>query len=49
MTKMEVKNNDDDEVNATMTIATTPETTMTICVVKDGSCQISDCQPYHRF
>jgi hypothetical protein len=47
MTMMKVKNNNDDEANATMTITTTPETAMTVCIVDNGNCQIVDCQPYH--
>ncbi len=44
MTTIKVKNNDDDEANAMMTITMTPETTMTVCVIGDGNCQIIDCQ-----
>ncbi len=43
MTTMKVNNNNDDETNATATIATTLETTMTICVVDNGNCQIINC------
>ncbi len=43
MTTMKVKNNDDDEANATATITTTPETMMTICVVDNGNCEIVNC------
>ncbi len=43
MTTMKVKNNDDVEANATMTITTTLETTMTDCVVDDGNCGIINC------
>jgi hypothetical protein len=49
MTMMKVKNNDDDEANAKATITTTPETTMTVCVVDDSNCRVVDCQLYCQF
>ncbi len=47
MTKMKLKNDDDDEANPMTTITTTPETRMIVCVVDNGNCQIVNCQLYH--
>jgi hypothetical protein len=39
MTMIKVKKDDDDQANAMMTITTTAETTMTICMADDSNCQ----------
>jgi hypothetical protein len=49
MMTMKGKNNNDDEANAMTTITTTPETTMTICIVDNGNYQIVDCRLYCQF